>query len=149
MTETFEAAKQDPLTTLPDYQIPPFALTMPRNYLKQATGPTKAVNGSAADVSGIVRGVIDSIRVEGDAAVRQYSEKFDKWSPESFKLSDAEIQHAISQVPAQAIADIKEVQANVRAFAVAQRASLKDFEIETAPGVFLGQRNNPINCIGA
>ena len=122
---------------------------MPRNYLKQAPGAAKAVNGSPADVSGIVRGVIDAIRSEGDAAVRQYSEKFDRWSPESFRLSEAEIQHAISQVPAQTIEDIKEVQANVKAFAVAQRESIKDFEIETAPGVFLGQRNNPINCIGA
>jgi histidinol dehydrogenase len=123
---------------------------MPRNYLKQAPGAAKAANsGSAAAVSGIVRDVIDAIRVEGDAAVRRYSEKFDKWLPQSFKLSEAEIQHAISQVPTQTIEDIKEVQANVRAFAVAQRESIKDFEIETAPGVFLGQRNNPINCIGA
>ena len=123
---------------------------MPRNYLKKAPGAAKAANGGApADVPAIVRGVIDAIRAEGDAAVRLYSEKFDKWSPESFRLSEAEIQHAISQVPEQTIADIKEVQANVRAFAVAQRASIKDFEIETAPGVFLGQRNNPINCIGA
>lgn len=122
---------------------------MPRNYLKQAPGAAKAVNGSSTDVAGIVRGVIDAIRDEGDAAVRRYSEKFDRWSPESFKLSEAEIQHAIAQVPAQTIEDIKEVQANVRTFAVAQRESIKDFEIETAPGVFLGQRNNPINCIGA
>jgi histidinol dehydrogenase len=122
---------------------------MPRNYLKQAPGATKAVNGSATDVPGIVRGVIDAIRSEGDAAVRRYSEKFDRWSPESYKLSQTEIQHAIAQVPAQTIKDIKEVQANVRAFSVAQRESITDFEIETAPGVFLGQRNNPINCIGA
>ncbi|KAK3901574.1 histidinol dehydrogenase [Staphylotrichum tortipilum] len=123
---------------------------MPRTYLKKAPGAAKAANGgSPADIPAIVQGVIDAIRAEGDAAVRLYSEKFDKWSPESFRLSDAEIQHAISQVPAQTVADIKEVQANVRAFAVAQRESIKDFEIETAPGVFLGQRNNPINYIGA
>ncbi|KAJ9130224.1 Histidinol dehydrogenase [Pleurostoma richardsiae] len=123
---------------------------MARSYLKKATtGPVNGAGQSSLDVPSIVKGVIDSIRHNGDAAVRQYSEKFDKWSPKSFKLSDAEIQHAISQVPPQTIQDIKDVQANVRRFATAQKQSLKDFEIETAPGVFLGQRNNPIASVGA
>lgn len=100
-------------------------------------------------VSDIVKGVIDDIKANGDKAVRTYSEKFDQWSPESFKLSDEQIQDIISKVPAQTIADIKEVQRNVRIFAEAQRASIKDFEIEIRPGVFLGQRNNPINTAGA
>ncbi|KAI0384066.1 histidinol dehydrogenase [Hypomontagnella monticulosa] len=100
-------------------------------------------------VSDIVKGVIDDIKANGDAAVRQYSEKFDKWSPPSFKLSEDQIQECISKVPAQTIADIKEAQKNVRTFAEAQRASIKDFEIEIQPGVFLGQRNNPISTAGA
>ncbi|RYP00589.1 hypothetical protein DL764_006463 [Monosporascus ibericus] len=123
---------------------------MARTYLKKATaGSAIPANQSSVDVPGIVKGVIDTIRRDGDAAVRQYSEKFDNWSPESFKLSKAEIEHAISQVPAQIIQDIKDVQANVRRFALAQKQSLQDFEIETAPGVFLGQRNNPISSVGA
>ncbi|KAI0126389.1 histidinol dehydrogenase [Xylariales sp. AK1849] len=100
-------------------------------------------------VSEIVKGVIDDIKADGDKAVRSYSEKFDKWSPESFKLSEGQIQDIISKVPAQTIADIKEAQRNVRTFAEAQRASIKDFEIEIRPGVFLGQRNNPIDRAGA
>lgn len=122
---------------------------MSPTYLKKATGAAKPTNGSPADVPSIVKEVIDSIRLEGDAAVRRYSEKFDRWSPVSFKLSKREVEHAISQVPAQTIEDIKTVQANVRAFAVAQRESLKDFEVEMTPGVFLGQKNNPINSVGA
>ncbi|KAK1767554.1 putative histidinol dehydrogenase protein [Phialemonium atrogriseum] len=122
---------------------------MSPTYLKKATGAAKPTNGSPADVPSIVKEVIDSIRLEGDAAVRRYSEKFDRWSPGSFKLSKLEVEHAISQVPAQTIEDIKTVQANVRAFAVAQRESLKDFEVEMTPGVFLGQKNNPINSVGA
>ncbi|KAI0837187.1 histidinol dehydrogenase [Hypoxylon sp. FL0890] len=100
-------------------------------------------------VSDIVKGVIDDIRANGDNAVRSYSEKFDKWSPPSFKLTEDQIQECISKVPAQTIADIKEAQRNVRTFAEAQRASIKDFEIEIQPGVFLGQRNNPIATAGA
>lgn len=96
-----------------------------------------------------MKGVIETIRSKGDAAVRQYSEKFDKWSPPSFKLSKVDIENAIRAVPDQTIKDIKEVQANVRAFAVAQRNSIKDFELEIQPGVHLGQRNLPINSVGA
>ncbi|OTA64260.1 histidinol dehydrogenase [Hypoxylon sp. EC38] len=100
-------------------------------------------------VSEIVKGVIDDIRSNGDKAVRSYSEKFDKWSPPSFRLTEDQILECISRVPEQTIADIKEAQKNVRTFAEAQRASIKDFEIEIQPGVFLGQRNNPIASAGA
>ncbi|KAF3057234.1 Histidinol dehydrogenase 1 [Daldinia childiae] len=100
-------------------------------------------------VSEIVKGVIDDIRANGDKAVRSYSEKFDKWSPQSFKLTESQIQECISKVSAQTIADIKEAQKNVQRFAEAQRASIKDFEVEIQPGVFLGQRNNPISTAGA
>ncbi|OOO07464.1 Histidinol dehydrogenase [Aspergillus oryzae] len=51
--------------------------------------------------------------------------------------------------PEQTIADIKEVQRNVRTFAEARKNSLKDFEIVVQPGVYLGQRNVPINTVGA
>ncbi|KAF3391764.1 Histidinol dehydrogenase 1 [Penicillium rolfsii] len=104
---------------------------------------------STVDVSAVVRGVINDIRADGNEAVRRYSEKFDKWSPESFKLSPEEIQQIISTVPQQIIDDIKQVQENVRTFALAQRASLKDFELEIRPGVYLGQKNIPINSVGA
>ncbi|RYO84653.1 hypothetical protein DL766_005661 [Monosporascus sp. MC13-8B] len=87
---------------------------MARTHLKRATaGPVTPANQSLVDVPGIVKGVIDTIRRDGDAAVRQHSEKFDNWSPEPFKLSKAEIEHAIWQVPAQTIQDIKDVQANI------------------------------------
>ncbi|KAI1657772.1 histidinol dehydrogenase [Daldinia decipiens] len=105
-----------------------------------------AINRNVAD---IVKGVIDDIKANGDKAVRSYSEKFDKWSPPAFKLTESQIQECISNVSAETIADIKEAQKNVRRFAEAQRASIKDFEVEIQPGVFLGQRNNPISTAGA
>ncbi|KAI8961966.1 histidinol dehydrogenase [Daldinia sp. FL1419] len=100
-------------------------------------------------VSDIVKSVIDDIKANGDRAVRLYSERFDNWSPPSFRLTEREIQECISKVPTQTIIDIKEAQKNVRRFAEAQRASIQDFEIEIQPGVFLGQRNNPISTAGA
>lgn len=104
--------------------------------------------GSTPDVPAIVKDVIDTIRKDGDLAVRKYSEKFDKWSPKSFRLSKSEVEAAIAACPKQTIEDIKEVQKNVRAFAEAQRKSLTDFEIEIRPGIHLGQKNIPINAVG-
>ncbi|KAM0433357.1 hypothetical protein ACHAPT_004234 [Fusarium lateritium] len=109
----------------------------------------KATVESNNKVTEIVQGVIQDIRANGDKAVRTYSDKFDKWSPSSFKLSDSQIQDCIAQVPPQTVKDIKMAQENVRKFAEVQRASIKDVEVEIQPGVFLGHRNNPINRVGA
>ncbi|MDV6279245.1 histidinol dehydrogenase [Rhodococcus jostii] len=100
-------------------------------------------------VAETVTAVIADIRERGDAAVREYSEKFDKWTPESFKLSDTQIEEIVAQVPQAVVDDIKTVQQNVRVFAQHQRDSLADFEVETTPGVHLGQRNLPVSAAGA
>jgi histidinol dehydrogenase len=123
-------------------------LEMPRR-LKYKADATSDFQNSNVDVSAVVKEVIDTIRANGDIAVRKYSEKFDKWSPQSFKLSRAQIDSAIAACPEQTIKDIKEVQANVRKFAEAQRKSILDFELEIQPGVHLGQKNLPINTVEA
>jgi histidinol dehydrogenase len=122
---------------------------MAPKYLKSGSPTTVASSSNnTSNVPSIVSSVIESIRNDGDAAIRSYSEKFDKWSPPSFKLSEEDIQKIIKTLPQQVIDDIKEVQGNVRTFAQAQKESLKDFELEIQPGVFLGQKNVPINSVG-
>lgn len=107
---------------------------MGRRYIKQGQGSTPSTSSAPnVDVSSIVRGVIDDIRQNGDAAVRKYSAKFDKWERPSFKLSQKEIDEAIAACPKQVIEDIKEAQKNVRTFAQAQRETLKDIEVEIQP----------------
>lgn len=125
---------------------------MTRTYLKKPAASDSTgnlTNGSLRDVTSIVKGIIDAIRQDGDEAVRRYSEQFDKWSPSTFELSKGEIQQVMEQLPKQVIDDIKTVQANVRKFAQAQMGSIKDFELEMEPGVYLGQKNNPIDSVGA
>jgi sulfopropanediol 3-dehydrogenase len=117
-------------------------------YLKRPNAVDAAI-ASQDEVAAVVRDVIADIRAKGDAAVRQYSEKFDNWSPKSFRLSQDQIDTIVATLPAQVIEDIMTVQANVRAFAQRQRDSISDFEIETAPGVLLGQKNIPIQAVGA
>ncbi|WP_083884481.1 histidinol dehydrogenase [Nocardia higoensis] len=120
----------------------------PSRALKNRIGSAAATAGSA-DVRGIVEGVIADIRDNGDAAVRKYSEKFDRWSPPSLRLSEEQLQEVMRRVPAQVIDDIRFVQDQVRAMAERQLASLGEFEFETFPGVRLGQRNVPISAAGA
>jgi len=96
-----------------------------------------------------VSSVISDIRERGDDAVVLYSEKFDSWSPSSFRLSEADIDQAIQRLPRQVLEDITFVQSQVRRMAQAQKESLHDFEIETLPGVFLGQKNVPVTSSGA
>ena len=118
-------------------------------HLKQASKTNDTSASSHIDVAGIVRGVIDDIRASGDSAVKGYSEKFDKWSPNSFKLSEEDIKMSIAHMSKQTIEDIKTVQGNVRRFALAQRESLMDFEVEMNPGVHLGQKSIPVQAVGA
>ena len=95
-----------------------------------------------------VEAIIADVRARGDAAVRDLSERFDKWSPPSFRLSDDEIAALVAKVAPQTIADIKFAQAQIRNFAEIQRASLRDVEVETLPGVFLGHRHIPVGRVG-
>lgn len=118
-----------------------------RNQLKESVGASGDTR--LAGVRETVAGVIADIRERGDSAVREYSEKFDKWSPDEFKLGPEQLDQIISTVPSQTLEDIRTVQANVRDFAQRQRDSIQDFEAETQPGVFLGQKNIPVSAAGA
>lgn len=116
-------------------------------YLKK--GATEAETAEAdRKVRQTVEGILEDVSRRGDAAVRELSVKFDSWSPVSFRLSDNEIQALIRSLPEQTIEDIKFAQTQIRRFAEAQRASLHDFEIETLPGIRLGQKNIPVNSVG-
>jgi len=117
-------------------------------YLKKPDAVDKSI-ASDDEVKAVVSDVIADIRANGDAAVRKYSEKFDKWSPKSFRLSHAQIEEIVAGVPEQVIKDIEFVQTQVRNFATKQRESITDFEVETLPGVTLGQKNVPVQAVGA
>lgn len=108
----------------------------------------ETVKQSDEEIQKIVSETIKNIENEGDKTIRELSEKFDNWSPESFKLSDNKIQEIINNIPQQVKDDIAFAQANIKRFAEAQRESLKDFETENMEGVFLGQKNIPISNVG-
>jgi sulfopropanediol 3-dehydrogenase len=113
------------------------------------TGQTaEAKAESSAQVRKTVEAILADIGARGEAAVREYSEKFDKWSPARFRLSDDEIAECIRSLPQQVIDDIRFAQEQIRNFALKQRAALRDIEAETIPGVVLGHKNIPVNSVG-
>lgn len=116
-------------------------------YLKQGKAKDEIAQNDA-QVAETVRQTIQKIEQEGDAAVRELSAKFDKWSPEQFRLTEEQIAEIISGVPEQTIDDIKFAQSNVRRFAEEQRKSMLDIEVETLPGVILGHKNIPVESVG-
>ncbi len=119
---------------------------MPR-YLKRGMDAS-AIKAADAKVRETVESILAQVEERKDAAIRELSEKFDKWSPKDFRLTPAEIEKAIAQVPKRDLEDIKFAQAQVRNFAQKQRESMRDIEVETLPGVVLGHKHIPVNAIG-
>jgi sulfopropanediol 3-dehydrogenase len=112
----------------------------------------KAKERPAEDLSQVretVRQIIEKVRREGEDAVRHYSEKFDQWAPKSFKISEDAMRSAGDKLPVTMVEDIDFCQAQILNFAQEQMKRLSDFEVETLPGVWLGQKVIPVESSGS
>jgi sulfopropanediol 3-dehydrogenase len=116
-------------------------------YLKRGKSDADRAEDDAK-TRAVVEATLKDIETRGDAAVRELSEKFDNYSPASFRLSQQEIDDLIGQLSDRELADIKFAQEQVRNFAQAQRDSMLDIEVETLPGVILGHKNIPVQSVG-
>jgi sulfopropanediol 3-dehydrogenase len=119
---------------------------MVRHLKSGQSAAAKAAN--SLQVRQTVEAILEDIAAHGETALRQYSEKFDKWAPASFRLSAGEIEDCLRALPKQVIDDIRFAQTQIRNFARVQRAALRDVEVETIPGVVLGHKNIPVNSVG-
>jgi sulfopropanediol 3-dehydrogenase len=117
------------------------------HYLKRGK-PEAERAADDAETRAIVETTLKDIETRGDATVRELSVKFDKYDPPSFRLSRSEIDAALQKVSARDMDDIKFAQKQIRTFAEAQLASIRDIEVETMPGVILGHRNIPVRSVG-
>ena len=116
------------------------------SYLKEAKPRPKE---DLSEVRETVRAILENVRNEGVEAVRRYSKNFDNWAPDSFKITRDEIEAARSKLPTTMVEDIDYCQAQIRNFAEEQMKRLVDFEEETLPGVFLGQKVIPVASSGS
>jgi sulfopropanediol 3-dehydrogenase len=117
-----------------------------------ATYLKRAVERPVEDLTAVrqtVSEILERVRKDGMDAVRFYSKKFDGWEPKSFRLSEGEVQAARRALPASEIADIDFCQAQIRNFASEQMRRLVGFEVETLPGVHLGQKIIPVASSGS
>ena len=116
-------------------------------YLKKGRD-VEALAAADAKVRATVEDLIKNVAERGDAAVREYSQKFDNWAPESFRLSQEQIAAAIATLSARELEDIQFAQTQIRNFAQKQRDTMLDLEVETMPGVVLGHKHLPVNAVG-
>ena len=116
-------------------------------FLKTGMSPETA---DAADIKvrDKVQEIIARVKQEGDQFVRELSVQFDNWNPTQFRLTEDEIQACIDSLPEETLSDIRFAQEQIRTFAEAQKATLKDLEVETVSGVTLGHRHIPMNSVG-
>lgn len=113
-------------------------------YLKKSNAPVAANDERIQET---VKTMLARIDADGKQAVREYAAQFDNWQGD-FILSDAKRADLIARVPERTRQDIQFAYQQIRTFAQAQRGSLNEFEIESAPGVRLGQKVVPVNCAG-
>ncbi len=116
-------------------------------YLKQGL-QAETIAEVDARVRTTVEGILADIAQRGDAAVQDWSQKLDGWSRSDFRLTGQEIRDCLSQLSQRNLDDIRFAQEQVRTFAEHQRASMKDIEVETLPGVVLGHKHIPVNSVG-
>lgn len=115
-------------------------------YLKQAPLYSEQLND---EVRRTVGEMLNRIRHDGESAIREYSRQLDGWDPPSFVVDREEIERALAGIDDELAGHIAFAQDQVRNFATAQRATLRDLEIETLPGVTLGHRHIPVGSVGS
>ena len=113
-------------------------------YLKKAGATAET---GQADVRVAVQNMLTEIASGGEDAIRRFARELGKWEGDIL-LPDAARKAAAALVPEQLKADIRFAHDNVRRFALAQRASVSDCEIEILPGLMAGQKQIPVSAAG-
>ncbi len=115
-----------------------------RIYLKKAI---KTAETNAPDVQSTVRKILQEIEVGQEEAALKFAKQFDKFNGPAI-LDEETIEQAISTVSQRLRDDMQFAHDNIRNFAMAQKASMKDIELEIASGFIAGQRNIPVRSAG-
>jgi sulfopropanediol 3-dehydrogenase len=115
-------------------------------HLKRAAPPPEA---ATRELRAAVSELLLDIERRGEAAVRDHSRRLDGWDPPSFLVSEGQVRAAAESVCDELKEHIAFAQEQVRGFARHQRATLRDLEVETLPGVVLGHRHVPVGSVGA
>jgi sulfopropanediol 3-dehydrogenase len=116
-----------------------------RQYLKRAA--PKAHKDTAA-IENTVRQMLADIAENRDEAIQRYAESLDGWTNSQFRVPADEIRRVAARLPETFKEDFKYAYDNVTGFARHQRDSMRAFEVEIEPGIWLGQRLIPVAAVG-
>lgn len=114
-------------------------------YLKRAV-PQERVNTAA--IESAVREMLADIGANRDDAVRRYAIKLDRCNRADFRVTPDEIRQAAAHMPETFKDDFKYAYDKITGFARHQRESMKSFEVEIEPGIWLGQKLIPVANVG-
>jgi histidinol dehydrogenase len=97
-------------------------------------------------LEGTVSSILTEVKARGDAAVKEYTARFDGAALQDLKVSPAEMATAAQQVDEQLKAAIRVAQQNIERFHTAQREAVQ--RIDTMPGVTCWRKSVPIQQVG-
>ncbi len=115
-------------------------------YIKRAT---KERGHDLEAIRATVTEIIEDVRTRGEDAVRDHSRRLDAWNPGSFLMDEDARRKAERELPESLKEDIRFAADQVHNFARIQLDNVKDLEVETLPGVRLGQRTIPLASVGS
>lgn len=98
------------------------------------------------DVSAIVSEIIDEVKTNGDAALKEYALKFDGAGMDAIEVTAEERKAAWNEVDEEFKAILREAADNIRAFHTHQKRN--SFVIADNPGIVLGQKVLPLERVG-
>lgn len=99
-----------------------------------------------ANITAAVAQVIAKVRSEGDAALFELTEKFDRVKPASLRVSREEMDAAAARLSETMKQALEQAYSNISKFHKAQKA--QPIKVETMPGVVCEQVTRPINKVG-
>ncbi len=117
--------------------------------VRYVKAPARSSVADTANVVDLVREILHAVQTSGDAALRDYSQRFDGVSLDHFEVSAADRAAAVEALDSQTRADTEFAIENVRRFAEAQLKTIQPLEMEALPGLHLGHRIIPIQRVGA
>ena len=104
------------------------------------------VGQTSPEIEQSVRDIIEAVRTGGDDAVKEFSKKFDGWTPETLELSKEALEQAVSECDPEFIASLKKAAENIRAFHQRQKQQSR---IDPMPnGIITGQRVRGLHRVG-
>jgi histidinol dehydrogenase len=106
----------------------------------------RSIEAGTSEQLAVVKSIIQDVRTQGDAALRDYTEKFDRVVLTSFSVTEEEVRAAYEKVDAEFISIVREAAENIRAFHEKQlRPSWMTTEEN---GTILGQKITALDSVG-